>query len=504
MEHSKINRQMTGLVQRKGARGALVLLAAAVGLQGCEVGPSFKRPDTPTPGTYLPQNEGKPAAAEGKAPAAPSTGDFEQHIMLGSAPGGDWWNLFQSPALDGLIHQAVASSHTLAAARAAVAEAREVVAAESGMRYPELDVNAGAGRQQYGAQFLGAFSIPPFSYTAIGASVRYVLDYTGGIARSIEQRQALVRYQESEREAAYLTLTGSIATQVVIVAATRAEIQALADLLSQDQANLDLVRTAFNNGSVSRVDVLTAQSQLASDQTLMPPLRHRLAVASHALAVLAGQAPAQWSAPNFDLAQLKLPRELPVRLPSELVHRRPDILAAEAQLHAATAAVGVATANLYPQIVLSATGGMQHEGLAVDHLFDSTSAAWTLISSLTAPVFDGGTRRAERRAAVDELRVSAERYQQTVLTSFGEVADLLDALTHDAGLLAAQANALQTAESSLDLARESYRAGNSGLLQILDAQRQRQQAQLGFVRAQAQQYLDTIQLLLAVGGTLST
>jgi outer membrane protein TolC len=193
-----------------------------------------------------------------------------------------------------------------------------------------------------------------------------------------------------------------------------------------------------------------------------------------------------------------------VRLPSELVHRRPDILAAEAQLHAATAAVGVATANLYPQIVLSATGGMQHEGLAVDHLFDSTSAAWTLISGLTAPVFDGGTRRAERRAAVDELRSRAERYQQTVLLSFGEVADLLDALVHDAGLLAAQANALQTAENSLDLARESYRAGNAGLLQILDAQRQRQQAQLGFVRAQAQQYLDTIQLLLAVGGTLST
>ena len=182
-------------------------------------------------------------------------------------------------------------------------------------------------------------------------------------------------------------------------------------------------------------------------------------------------------------------------------HRRPDILAAEAQLHAATAAVGIATANLYPQIILTATGGQQALAGTGGELFDRSSTVWSLISALTVPIFDGGTLRAERRAAIYELHASAERYQQTVLESFGQIADLLDALSQDAENLAAQTRALATAASSLELARESYGVGNTGILQVLDAQRQRQQAQLGFVRAQAQQYLDTTQLFLALGGS---
>jgi NodT family efflux transporter outer membrane factor (OMF) lipoprotein len=232
----------------------------------------------------------------------------------------------------------------------------------------------------------------------------------------------------------------------------------------------------------------------------LPPLYHQLAVTRHALAVLVGQTPADWSPPDFELGQIKLPRELPVSLPSELVHRRPDILASEAQLHAATAAVGIATANLYPQITLTASGGQQALPASAWQLFDRSGTA-SLISGLTAPIFDGGTLRADRRAAIDELHASAERYQQTVLESFGQVADVLDALSQDARTLAAQTHALATSQSSLELSRQSYGAGNTGILQVLDAQRQLQQAQLGFVRAQAQQYLDTTQLFLALGGS---
>ena len=166
----------------------------------------------------------------------------------------------------------------------------------------------------------------------------------------------------------------------------------------------------------------------------------------------------------------------------------------------ATAAVGIATASLYPQITLTASGGQQTHPASAWQLFDRSGTAWSLISGLTAPIFDGGTLRADRRAAIDELQASAERYQQTVLESFGQVADVLDALSQDARTLAAQTRALAVAQSSLDLSRESYGAGNTGILQVLDAQRQRQQAQLGFVRAQAQQYLDTTQLFLALGG----
>ena len=401
-----------------------------------------------------------------------------------------------------MLFRSVADNRDLAAAKATLAQARELVAAQSGQLYPQIGLQAGTGRQKYGAEFLGTFAVAPFTYEAVGASVHYMLDYAGAIARSIEERKALEQYQRSELAAAQLTLTGDVASEAVIIAATRGEIRAAAELLSEDRNNVDLVQTAFVNGSVSKLDVLTAQSQLAGDQALLPPLSQQLAVARHALAVLLGQAPAQWSQPDLELAAMRLPRELPVSVPSQLVRRRPDILAAEAQLHAATAAVGVATANLYPQIALTATLGQQ--ALTPAKLFDTSSAAWSLIAGLTQPLFDGGTLRAERRAALDALHASAARYQQVVLDSFDQVADLLDALDHDAQLVAAQANARATSQASLELARQSYQAGNSGLLQVLDAQRERQRAQLGFLEAQTRQYLDTIQLLLAVGGAALT
>ncbi len=466
------------------------LVPALGGLAGCRVGPSFEQPKTPTPSAYT---------APSPAPAAPS--DFAQQIVLGATPSVEWWAPFQSPKLDAVIRLSIAQNHTLAAARATLDEALEAVRAQAGALYPRVNLTGGAGKQKYGKEFLGSlFVLPPFSYVALGGAVSYTIDYTGGIARSVEQRQAFAQYQRSEVDATYLTLTGSVATQAMTAASLQSQIGAVSELLAEDRENLSLVRTAFENGSVSRVDVLTAQSQLASDQTLLPPLRQQLAAARHALALLVGQPPAEWQPPSLELTELTLPRRLPVSLPSELAHRRPDILAAEAQLHAATAAVGVATANLYPQITLTATGGFQ--SLPSEQLFSRSNTAWTLISGITAPLFNGGTLHAERRAALDELRASAARYQQVVLDSFGQVADLLDALTHDSELLAAQSNALASSEASLELARESYREGNSGVLDVIDAQRARLTAQLGLLRAQAQQYLDTAQLFLALGGSL--
>ena len=471
-------------------------------LGGCAVGPNFHRPRAPSASAYRPPGESRPvgtaaAAAQRRAPAA---GRYAQRIVLGAPAVPDWWTLFRSPRLDELIRRAIADNLDLAAAKATLAQARELVAAQSGQLYPQVGLQASTGRQKYGAQFLGTFAVPPFTYEAVGASVRYVLDYDGAIARSIEEQEALEQYERSELGAARLTLTGDVASEAVIIAATRGEIQAAAELLSEDRNNLSLVQTAFANGSVSKLDVLTAQSQLAGDQALLPPLYQRLAAARHALAVLLGRTPAEWSQPDIGLADLRLPRQLPVSVPSQLVRRRPDILAAEAQLHAATAAVGVATANVYPQITLTGTLGQQ--ALRPAKLFNASSTAWSLIAGLTQPLFDGGTLRAERRAALDALQASAARYQQVVLESFGQVADLLDALDHDAQLVAAQAAARDTSEASLQLARQSYQAGNSGVLQVLDAERERQRAQLGFLEAQSRQYLDTIQLLLAVGGPL--
>jgi NodT family efflux transporter outer membrane factor (OMF) lipoprotein len=363
-----------------------------------------------------------------------------------------------------------------------------------------VDLTAGVGRQQYGDEFLGGFAqIPPFKYFAVGPTVSYTLDYTGGVARSVEERYALAEVERRQLDAAYLTVTGQAVMQTLAIASARAQIAAVETILAQDRDNLRLVQTEFDNGSAARTDVVSAQSQIANDMTLSPPLRQDLEKARHALSVVLGQVPANALPPDVDLAQITLPMEIPVSLPSELAHRRPDILAAEARLHAATSAVGVAQSNLYPKIQLSATVGQQ--SLKADQLFNQANNAWSIISGLTAPIFDGGTLRAEKRAAVDAMRASAATYEQTVLEAFAQVADLLEALDHDAEQLDAQAQAQRAAQSSLDLARASYSEGNAGVLLVLDAERSYQQARLGYVRAVAQRYMDTVQLFLALGGT---
>jgi NodT family efflux transporter outer membrane factor (OMF) lipoprotein len=467
-----------------------LVLAGVLGFGGCAVGPNFTRPTAPSAARYT----GDTLHGEGA-----SASDTVQHIALGREIEGNWWTLFRSDAIDQLVTQAVDHNRSLVASMATLAQAQELALAQAGSRYPQVDLTAGVGRQQYGNEFLGGFKIPPFTYFAVGPTVSYTLDYTGGVARGVEQQYALAEVERHQLDAAYLTVTGQAVMQTLAIASARAQIATVEIILAQDRDNLRLVQTAFDNGSVARADVVSAQSQIANDMTLLPSLRQDLARARHALSVVLGRVPASELPPDVDLAQITLPLEVPVSLPSELAHRRPDILAAEARLHAATSAVGVAQSNLYPKIQLSASVGQQ--SLKADQLFDRASNAWSIISGLTAPIFDGGTLRAEKRAAVDAMRASAAYYEQTVLEAFAQVADLLEALDHDAEQLDAQGEAQQAAQSSLDLARASYKEGNAGVLLVLDAERSYQQARLGYVRAVAQRYFDTVQLFLALGGT---
>jgi NodT family efflux transporter outer membrane factor (OMF) lipoprotein len=470
--------------------GSAILLACALSLGACAVGPNFVRPTPPAAARYTRDT----LRAEDA-----SKSDTVQHIALGREIQGNWWTLFHSDAIDQLVIQALDHNRSLAGAMATLAQAQEFALARAGTRYPQVDLTAKAGRQQYGKEFLGPLGIPPFTYFAIGPTVSYTLDYTGGVARGVEQQYALAEVERHQRDAAYLTVTGQAVMQTLAIASVRAQIDTVETILSQDRDNLRLVQSAFDNGSVAREDVVTAQSQIANDMTLLPPLRQELATGRHALSVVLGRAPASELPDDMDLAQITLPLLVPVSLPSELAHRRPDILAAEARLHAATSAVGVAQSNLYPKIQLTATVGQ--ESLKADQIFNSASNAWSILGGLTAPIFDGGTLRAEQRAAVDAMRASAATYEQTVLVAFAQVADLLEGLDHDAEQLDAQDHAQQAAQSSLDLARISYKEGNAGVLLVLDAERSYQQARLGYVRAVAQRYLDTVQLFLALGGT---
>jgi NodT family efflux transporter outer membrane factor (OMF) lipoprotein len=463
-------------------------------MSGCASGPNFVRPAAPhTQGYSEP-----PAAASAGASAA----NGAQRIVLGGDVAPDWWSLFHCDALNDLIRQALAGSPTLVAAQSTLSQAQELTAAAGGALYPHVDLTGGAGRQKYGKEFLGPLTAPPpFTYFAAGAAVNYTFDAAGGIARSIEERRALFEYERQQLRAAQLALAGNVVSQGIAIASASERIRAVNELLAEDRRNLQLVQTSFDAGNTTRVDVLFADSQLANDETLLPPAAQELAVARHALAVLVGRAPADWAPPEFDFGKLGLPGTLPVSLPSELVRQRPDILAAEARLHAATAQVGVATANLYPHITLTGSAGQQ--ALTLNTLFASGNAVWTLTSGLTAPIFDGGTLRAERRADIDAMHASAANYQETVLQGLRQVADVLAGINHDAELLAAETHAVDAAQLSLDLARESYRAGNVGVLQVLDAERAYSRARLDYVRVQAQRYIDTAQLYLALGGTAS-
>jgi len=478
-------------MRRHHWKACLALLSA---FSGCTLGPNFTQPDPPLDTRFTKQAT--------HTAASPSVQGVRQEIVYGQELNGEWWTIFQSPTLNKTVSDAVAGNRTLASMTATLLQAQELAASASGALYPQVGLTGGVGRQKYGAQFLGSFKVPPFTYFSVGSTVSYALDYDGLIARGVEQRYAMVDYTREQKEAAYLTVTGQAVIQVIALASARAQIAVLQELLAQDQQNLKLVQNAFDEGSVARIDLVSAQSQIASDMTLFPPLRQDVSRASHALSILMGKTPAAGSIPNIELADLVLPASIPVSLPSALAHHRPDVLAAEARLHAATAAVGVADANLYPKIQLSAAWGQQ--ALNAEQIFDGSSAAWSLISGLTAPLFDGGSLRAQKRAAVDALRASAADYQQSVLDAFGQVADSLEALDHDGEQLDAQMGAQQAARSALDLARASYAEGNAGILQVLDAQRVYQQSGLGYVRSLAQRYLDTAQLILALGGTLPT
>ncbi len=472
----------------RSAPAALIVIS---GLAACTAGPNFEQPPAPTAQAYR-------AASEA---AAPAPAQFSaQQVILGAPVASDWWTLFGSATLDGVVNSALDENPTLIAARATLEQAQELAVAAGGARYPQLDATAGAGRQKYGKQFLGPLAAPPpFTYFAGGLAVNYTFDFSGGIARTVEERRALAEYEHQELRAAQLALSGDAVTQAIAIASASERLSTLNDLLEQDRHNLQLVQQSFAAGNTTRVDVLFAQSQLANDETLLPPAQQELEVARHALAVLAGRGPAEWTAPQFDFSKLTLPGKLPVSLPSELVRQRPDILAAEAQLHAATAEVGVASANLYPHLTLS--GSLGEQALTVGALFASGNGVYSLTAALSAPLFDGGTLRATRRADVDAMRAQLANYQQTVLQGLRQVADVLGAIDHDGELLAAEGRAVDAAQASLQLARASYQAGNSGVLQVLDAERAVQRSRLEYVRVAAQRYTDSARLFLALGGT---
>jgi NodT family efflux transporter outer membrane factor (OMF) lipoprotein len=465
---------------RRTALAAVLGGATLALLTGCMVGPDYQRPGDTTSTHY--DTVAEQQLDHARADGAPRVG-FDATIDA------DWWTLFHSPRLDAVVKKAIDGNLDLDAANATIAQADEAIAAAGGALQPQVGFGAQGGRQRTG---FGAGRATSNVYS-VGPTVSFDLDLFGGTRRTIEETTAVADIQRHRFDAAYLTVTGDVVTQAIQLASARAQIDAVNDLLATDRHNLALVQGAKTYGSATKGDIALAQSQLAQDETLLPPLAQQRDTAKHALSVLAGQGPADWVPPDFDLADFKLPAELPLSVPSELARQRPDILAAESQLHAASAAIGVATADLYPHLQLSGALTQASAGAGVGTL-------WGIVGALTGPVFDGGTRQANRRASVDAYQVSLANYRQTLLVSLGQVADVLQGIDHDAEEYAAQGRALDAAEASLQLSQEGFRAGDASVLAVLDAQRARQRALIGQIRARTAQYLDAVQLTVALGG----
>jgi len=405
------------------------------------------------------------------------------HAHAAPAPRTEWWAIFHSEKLDAVMRQAVTDNLDLTAADATIRQANEAVTvARAGLR-PQIDLTAQGGRQRVGGVSSNIY--------AIGPQVSFDFDIFGRTHRAIEQQGDFADLQKHRFDAAWLTLTGEIATQALQLASARAQIAAVQSLLAQDRRTLELTQRGHQYGSTTQIDVALAQSQLAQDETLLPPLAQARDTAQHALSVLASKAPADWTPPDFDMSDFTLPGALPTALPSDLAHDRPDILEAEAQLHAAGAGIGIATADLYPRLQLSASLTQGPPGIAT---------LWSIAAGLTAPIFHGGALKANQRAAVEGYQASLASYKQTVVVSLGQVADTLQAIQHDGENDAAQSRALSAADNSLRLTQLGYRAGQSDLLTVLDAQRSRQRALIGQIQASTARYLDAVNLSVALGG----
>jgi NodT family efflux transporter outer membrane factor (OMF) lipoprotein len=476
-------------LRKTSAQWRLLCAAMGLALSSCVVGPNFHEPKPPDTSGYL-------HPSSDTAPVQPQTQDV-QNISQGAELAGEWWQLFHSAHLDQVVRTSIAASPTLAAANATLAEAREEVTVARAAFLPSVNANAGAQRASTGAVRAPGTGTTSNLYS-VGLSTSYSPDIFGGTRRAVEQQQALADFQRDQLAAAYLTLTGSVVNEVLTVASTRLQITTTEDLIASDRKNLALTQRAFDVGIVPRSDVLTADSQLAADLAQLPSLHKQLDQAYDALAVLAGRAPSEWQVQPFDIEQFTLPRDIPLSLPARLVRQRPDVLAAEMQLHAASAAIGVAVAQEFPDISLSAS--ITREALRASDLFHHFDTLWAAGGSLTQPLFKGGALRAQVRAARDAFKVEAATYQAVVLEALGQVADDLWALQYDAQILTVDRHSMDVAFQALKLQQQSYLVGTTTALNLVVAERTYAQARLSYANAEIQQFTDSASLLTALGG----
>jgi NodT family efflux transporter outer membrane factor (OMF) lipoprotein len=470
--------------------GVLAILALAA----CAAGPNFKPPAPPKARGYT----AHPLSATAATPDIP--GGKSQRFEAGADIPGDWWKLFHSQELDALVSEALKNNHDLKAAQAALQAAHESVLAQRGTFLPSVSASFDASRQHDPSTLGSTPSSGAYEYSLFTPqlAISYAPDLFGLDRRALESMKAQEQAVRFQMMAARTTLATNVVATAVEEASLHEQVTATRELVQLEKKSFDILQLRFEHGDASKLDVAAQQSQLAQTEAGLPALVEQLAATHHALAVLVGEFPDHVLTQSFTLADLRLPANLPLSLPSQLVEQRPDVRMARANLHAASAGIGIAAAERLPQIQLSAEAGST--ALAISRVFESGTGFWGIAASIAAPIFQGGQLMHQERAANAAYVEAAEQYRQTVLTAFQDVADTLVALDQDAKALQSAATAEQAAKTALDLSQLQLKHGYIGTFELLAAQQAYQQARMALVQAEANRFADTAALYQALGG----
>jgi NodT family efflux transporter outer membrane factor (OMF) lipoprotein len=441
----------------------------------------------------------QPPRATAATPGIP--GGQEQRFISGAQIPAEWWTLFHSRELNTLIEQALAHNADLKAAQAALLVAHENTLSQRGAYLPKVTAGASITREKDPSGTLAPVpSNNAFLFTLVTPqlSISYTPDVFGLTKRTVESAAAQEQASRYQMIAVDITLSANVAAAVIQEASLEDQIDTTNELIGIDRQMLSLLQYQHSKGYAAGPEVAAQQAQLEQLEATLPPLLKQREQQEHLIAVLTGRFPSQLPEQKFTLASLSLPTDLPLSLPSALVEQRPDVLQAEANMHAASAQVGVATANRLPNITLSGNAGSN--ALAIGQLFGPGTGFWNIGAALLAPIFDGGTLLHQQRGARAAYQQSAEQYRSTVLTAFQNVADTLSALDHDAEALKSTAAATDAAKASFDLSRLRYKDGYDSYLAVLNAEQAYQQQRLSLVQAQAARFVDTAALFQALGG----
>jgi NodT family efflux transporter outer membrane factor (OMF) lipoprotein len=479
------------------AVSCMTALALVAGLSDCAVGPNFKRPTPPPASDY------GSAPAQGETPSSPGTGGNTQRFVAAMDIPAQWWTLFQSPKLDGLVEQALKSNPDLAAAKAALRQAHELYLAQRTTFWPTAQGSFDAQRAK---NAVGAIANPTslpqenpyFNLYTAQLSLSYMPDIFGGTRRAVEAARAQDNSTRFQLEATYLTLSSNVVVTAITEASLRGQIAATQRMLDLQHQLTEKVRQQKTLGTASNLDVLSQEAAEAQTAATLPSLQKQLGQTRDELTALVGRLPSEEPAETFRLEELTLPGDLPVSLPSKLVEQRPDVRQAEENLHFASAEAGVAIADMLPQFAITGTWGST--SLAPGDLFSTGTGFWDIGASLTQTLFDAGALLHKHRAADAALDEAGAQYRAAVILACQNVADTLRALQADADALKANTEAERAAKASFDLARQQRELGTISLVAVLNAEQYYQQAELAVVQAQANRYSDTAGLFQALGG----